>query len=262
MNISPIEDQVLIRSLLEIVDWLASVDSRRLHSLKVTSGAFRYRLKCTSGNSNTMYEVSIPLRLSASLHSKDRVAYVGLGWRNICSKLSAMTPEQESKFLDVMLTEHNLELALQLDTDPSTDRLLNTPEVVRRPLIIVGGGSHASRLANALGSINPEVVDLSIGGWKVTEDNVRDLATDVGDALEAAESPEGCTIVLQLLDNSLFKGGSKTSQIYPVKLGGTFHIVGELSTINEDKFKEIFKMVIPIFRAARGSSLLDPWRDM
>ena len=167
-----------------------------------------------------------------------------------------MTPEQESKFLDVMLTERNLELALQLDTDPSTDRLLNTPEVVRRPLIIVGGGSHASRLANALGSINPEVVDLSIGGWKVTEDNVRDLATDIGDALEAAESPEGCTIVLQLLDNSLFKGGSKTSQIYPVKLGGTFHIVGELSTINEDKFKEIFKMVIPIFRAARGSRII------
>ena len=51
----------------------------------------------------------------------------------------------------------------------------------------MGGGSHASRLANALGSINPEVVDLSIGGWKVTEDNVRDLATDIGDALEAAD---------------------------------------------------------------------------
>ena len=32
--------------------------------------------------------------------------------------------------------------------------------------------------------------------------------------------------------------------------------MGELSTRNEDKFKEIFKMVIPIFRAARGSRII------
>ena len=110
--------------------------------------------------------------MPASLHTRDRIPFVGLGWHNIGCKIKATTPELEACFLKVMLQELNLEFALQLDTDPSMNRLLYTHEADRRPLMILGGGSHARRLAEAVGHINPEVIDLTIGGWKINTENV------------------------------------------------------------------------------------------
>ena len=50
-----------------------------------------------------MCDIFIPLCLPASLHTKDRVAFVGLGWKNISNKVCAATPELENKFLNGML---------------------------------------------------------------------------------------------------------------------------------------------------------------
>ena len=205
--IHPIEDQVTIRSLLEIEAWLASVDPRRLHSLQNTSKHLFDALEAGQCEKSNFGSLSIPLRLPASLHTKDRIAYVRLGWPQMISRIPATSLEAEKSFLGVMLQELNQELALQLDTAPSTDCLCYTPEVNRRQVIIVGGGSHACRLAEALGATHPEVVDLSIGGWRVNEDNARDLANDISDALEATECLEDVTVILNLFDNSIYKGG-------------------------------------------------------
>ena len=163
MPIHQIEDPVTIRSLLEVEAWLASVDPRRLHSLQKTSSHLCSALEAAEGGKHEMGSLSIPLRLPASLHTKDRIAFVGLGWPNMSSRFSVVTPEKECLFLKELLQELNLELDLLLDSTPSTDRLLNNPEVNRRQVIIVGGGSHACRLAEAIGATHPEVVDLSIG---------------------------------------------------------------------------------------------------
>ena len=42
-----------------------------------------------------------------------------------------------------------------------------------------GGGSHTSRLATSIGSTYPEVVDLTIGGWILTEKSGENLAYDI-----------------------------------------------------------------------------------
>ena len=83
-----ISDQLTIRSLMEIESWLASVDQRRSHSLKATSTFFiENLLKEKKGAANKLAEASIPLRLPANLHTKDRTSYVGLGWSNLASQL-------------------------------------------------------------------------------------------------------------------------------------------------------------------------------
>ena len=123
MPIHQIEDPVTIRSLLEVEAWLASVDPRRLHSLQKTSSHLCSALEAAEGGKHEMGSLSIPLRLPASLHTKDRIAFVGLGWPNMSSRFSVVTPEKERLFLKELLQELNLELALLLDSTPSTDRL-------------------------------------------------------------------------------------------------------------------------------------------
>ena len=251
-----IEDQVTIRGLLEIEAWLTSIDTRRLHSLGKTSIYFCNQLSASDGTTNKACELSIPLRMPASLHTRDRIPFVGLGWHNIAPKLKATTPEQEASFLKVMLQELNLEFALQLDTDPSTDRLLYTHEADRRPLMILGGGSHARRLAEAVGHINPEVIDLTIGGWKISTENVQNLTSDIEEALGNAENIEDCTVILVLFDNSIYKGGSIASPSEPTKIDGRFHIVGDLHLVSEAEFKVLFEAILPVLRAARGSKIM------
>ena len=70
--------------------------------------------------------------------------------------------------------------------------------------MILGGGSHARRLAEAVGHINPEVIDLTIGGWKISTENVQNLTSDVEDALGNAENIEDCTVILVLFDNRIY----------------------------------------------------------
>ena len=240
LPIHPIEDQVTIRSLLEIEAWLASVDPRRLHSLLNTSKHFVDALEAGECDKSNFGSLSIPLRLPASLHTKDRIAYVGLGWPQMTSRIPATSPEVEKTLLGVMLQELNQELALQLDTSPRTDRLCYTPEVNRRQVIIVGEGSHSCRLAEALGATHPEVVDLSIGGWRVNEDNARDLANDISDALEATECLEDVTVILNLFDNSIYKRGCSSNPSEPLRLNGSYHLAGRLNIVSEDNFKSLF----------------------
>jgi len=160
-----IEDSMTIRGLMEIEAWLKSVDKRRTHSLPATGMYFEEIL--LSGDSsapNSAGQLGIPLRMPTSFFSTEKGAFVGLGWTHLASTLPALGEAGEQHFLAVLLQELNHEFALQLDMDPVTDRLLHTPEVSSNRSIIICGGSHASRLAKSLGSIRPEVVDLSVGG--------------------------------------------------------------------------------------------------
>ena len=122
----------------------------------------------------------------------------------------------------------------------------------------MGGGSHASRLAEAISSINPEVIDLSIGGWKVSENNASDLANDISEAIENADAVEDCTIILILFNSNLYKGGDKTLQRDPEKIDSAYHSVGELQLISDEQFKAVFETAIPIFRAAKGDLIVGP----
>ena len=176
---TPIIDPVTIRALVKIEAWLDTVDMRRAHSLPEASKFFKENILASpmdQNEANNFATASIPLRMPASMFTKDRTAFVGLGWSNIANSLPPQTKEEEKNFLLTILQELNREFALQLDISPNVDRLPYTPEVSGSQTIIIGGGSHASRLAAAVGSIYPEVVDLTIGGWKLSEKSAEDLA--------------------------------------------------------------------------------------
>ena len=62
------------------------------------------------------------------MFTKDRTAFVGLGWSNIATSLPPQTIEEEKTILSTILQELNCEFALQLDTS-TNDWQLHTPEV-------------------------------------------------------------------------------------------------------------------------------------
>ncbi len=154
-------------------------------------------------------------------------------------------------------SELNQEFGLQLSTDPVVDRLLHTPEVSSsQSAIIVIGGSHASRLADKLGSTHPEVVDLSISGLTLSDRTV----TDIQEELEAALAALNChtiTVVAHLYDNCLFKGSDYSgAPVDPIKQGRSYHIEGDLQVLDGDCFKEVFDTSLPLLKATKGHKLL------
>ena len=129
------------------------MDQRRAHSLCSTSEFFTNTVLTSREQSdpvNQLASVSLPIQMPASLCSKDRAAFVGLGWPKMAFRIPPSTSSDEQLLLSSLL----LNLAMQLDTNPSTDRLLTTSEVIRSPTIIIGSGSHACRTARRSLEVN------------------------------------------------------------------------------------------------------------
>ena len=205
INPDPLTDQLTIRSLMEIEVWLSSTDQRRSHSLGRTSEFYTSSfLSSEAANKSDLATAVMPIRMPTSLFSSERTSHVGLGWPKLVSLLPAFTQDSEKILLKVLLDELNLEFALKLDPEPVLDRLLPTLEDSRRQTIIVGGGSQAGRIAEALNSTYPEVVDLSVRGWRLSPSTARDLADDIAGILEDV-AVEDCTIILQIFDNAIYK---------------------------------------------------------
>ena len=152
-----IMDQVSIRALMELEAWLDMADTRRAHSMVVTSKYFVNHILLTGEGAgcSSISTAGIPLRLPASIYSKEKSAFVGLGWPKLATSLDATTETSKRNFLKVMLEELNSEFALQLDTEPVLDPLVHTPEVSTSHTAVFVGGSHASRLAEAARSTYP-----------------------------------------------------------------------------------------------------------
>ena len=110
---------------------MAMADQRRAHSLAHTSTYFIDKILLTElkTESSSIAKAGIPLRLPASIYSKEKASFVGLGWPKLAKSLAATTEKFEMDFLKVMLEELNSEFALQLDTEPVLDRLVQTSEV-------------------------------------------------------------------------------------------------------------------------------------
>ena len=154
-----------------------------------------------------------------------------------------------------MLEELNSEFAIQLDTESVLDWLVQTSEVSTSHIVVFAGGSHASRIAAAARSTYPEVVDLSIGGWKLTKESAADLAQDLSGVLEEA-SEESHTVLLHLFDNSIYKGEVDGELTDPIKLSRKFHIRGKLKLTDNADFKNLFEMALLIIRACCGSNVI------
>ena len=99
------------------------------------------------------------------------------------------------------------------------------------------------------------MVDLCIGGWRLSKDSAAELAHDLTGVLEDAD--EGShTVVLHLFDNSIFKGEVDGELTDPFKIGRKFHIRGKLQVTTHADFKQLFEMALPIIRSCSGYNVI------
>ena len=113
----------------------------------------------------------------------------------------------------------------------------------------------ASRIAEAARSTYPEVVNLSIGGWRLSDNSAAEMAQDIAGVLED-EYDGSHTLVLHLVDNAIFKGEVNGELADPIKINGTYHIKGKLRLVDSATFKLLFESALPILRACSASNII------
>ncbi len=100
-----------------------------------------------------------------------------------------------------MFAELNSKFALQLDTCPITDRSCQTatdnPDEGRLS-IVLAGSIHAVRLIDPLESANLRVVESTVPGFRITEQSVADISTDLAEKVSDLD-PSKNVVLVQLL---------------------------------------------------------------
>jgi hypothetical protein len=107
--IGGLDDESVIRSILEIELWLADSDKRRMYSLPNTSAHYisEWLRPGKSDSSDTVSPSASdihphPLKLPISLHSLEKGTYVSPGWEDLATCLPALQEEEENKLLGVL----------------------------------------------------------------------------------------------------------------------------------------------------------------
>ena len=257
---SDIRDIQCVRSLLDIFSWLKDIDKRRQHHLATSTEAYIKGALLCNEPANPLGALEMAYRLPTNLKSKEQAAFTAGSNFGLSAVLKNTSGKFLDEFLEILFTEINVELALDLDEYPALeipDNYLSDALAGQHyDKIVVGGGSHASRLAEALGAIRPEaVVDLSSGGWRVNSENICNLTGDLEANLLYGDKSR-TLVVLHLFDNNLFMGredGGCRRQARRDE-GGHHHILGELVTIEKEELKNLVELAMPVFKAVANTA--------
>jgi lysophospholipase L1-like esterase len=257
-----VENEVLIRSLMDIDLWLTDVDKKRTHSLPDTISHYNknlYRKTCDTPNTYGTHR--IPYSLPHSLHSLDKGSFTSPGWEDVATRLPTLQKEEEGLILGKMLEELNSKFALQLDLKPSTDRSGQEASDPHDPNdmlnVVFAGGSHSSRILDTIQDESVRILDSTVPGFRLTERATAEMAADIAEV--CAELPDNNTIVVcQLFDNSIYYGAREEGdRLLPKKgLDRRYHVEGDLLIANKTAFRELFSLATQIIRSADGKLVI------
>ena len=115
--------------------------------------------------------------------------------------------------------------------------------------IILVGASILKGVAAKLVEAGHEVTDLSVPGWSITPDNV----SEVVKKLKELGKDKNCVTVLDLFGNSVYRFLEYDGTVSrPYKMGGSYHLAGEVTICDQDIFRNLMDMISPILDAAPG----------
>ena len=253
-----VEDPLLARSLFDILAWLQDVDKRGRHSLQASYRAYvKNILKIRAGEgANSLATITLPMRLPCSVNSRDLAAFESGGSADLAGFIRKCTDRPLDFCLGVMLQELNQDFGLDLDPAPETNLDSARQDAIGQhpSRIIIAGGSHAARLANAIGQYRPDIVDLSTPGWKITTENVRRLASDLADSVNCERMGE-YIVIFQLFDNDIVRGRLPDGTLQPAfKQDSKYHVEGSLEIVGKEFVRDLLNQAAPLFKAVQGAN--------
>jgi len=102
--------------------------------------------------------------------------------------------------------------------------------------LILLGGSHCRRLADSFHNLGYTVIDKSIPGWQPTESNIVQLH----ETITSLGNIKGATVVCDFVSNITYRFEQMDGQLLlPIKLGGKYHLLGKVTTINKELFIDL-----------------------
>jgi hypothetical protein len=138
--------------------------------------------------------------------------------------------------------------------NPVVDRFLEddvfqSDDQPRHKLFLLGS-SHLKRIAGSLDTDKFEVIDLCKPGFRISEANVKELANKLESELSESEL-DSCTIIVQLLDNSVYQVGGPGGVRYlpEADLYGRYHITGSLQIADKAAVKDMVGILSPAIKA-------------
>jgi hypothetical protein len=250
-----IADPVTARALWDVLDWLEGTDKRAKYMLPDTAYMLKEICLLAGDPGGELATARMHLRLPTGFRNKETAAFMLGGCCRLSGTISAPDPENLTDLVATMTKELNTVFAVNIDATPdlcASGTAAGGPGGNRDSLtIIVAGASHVSRLAGAMMPDHNDIIDMSIGGWKLNTEAAEEMAAEIAEHLHNTSGK--AVVMIQLFDNSIFFGklpdGSRRD---PYKAEGKFHVEGELDTIGLTEMKELFETAGPIFRAARS----------
>jgi hypothetical protein len=114
------------------------------------------------------------------------------------------------------------------------------------------GGSHSSRLTDELDETCLDVTDISVRGWKLTDESVEEKVRELKEIVATCDEKR-TTVVYQLFDNVSFmaKKPDGTRSLPQKGRDGRYHVEGKLDIVGRDVIKKMVSTSIPLLRAGR-----------
>ena len=118
-------------------------------------------------------------------------------------------------------------------------------EGTKDPHIVLVGGSHLHYTAPHLKSLGATVTDLSVPGWVSNVRNGQNLM----DRVRGSELPPDAVFVFDILGDSSarFKQEDGGSSL-PIKLNGSFHLLGELEMMQHDHLEQALSPIEHLYK--------------
>ena len=244
-----LQGRSIVRALVETIHWF--------NSLPDTECILMKNVHCTymdtflrGGNGAGLANERLCVRLPASLNTHAVNTIVSEGWGRRPDGIPPLTQAAEEIIISPLLRALEDTFGLDLCRAPCLERDRETigrliEEAGNEANYLVIGGSHASRLAEAMGTSGLSVERITAGGWKISSDNVTALLAKMEQLVILPD-----VIVIQILDNSAFFClGEDGSLAHPaVQADKRHHVVGELKVANKDQSKALFKLINPVLK--------------
>jgi hypothetical protein len=187
------------------------------------------------------------------MHKLEMGTFISRGY-SFHTAAAPLSEESEHSLVLSLISELNEMFATGLSEDPIVARYLDEDvfeaENVTRPRLILIGSSHLNRIADQLDANKWEVINLSMGGFRPNEDNIAQKTSRV-ENIKKNGCFENCTVVIQLLDNSVYQVGGPggTQHLPPADKHGKYHVDRPLLVADKAGVHKLVSQLTPLIKS-------------